>query len=143
MTDTRRVSHEGIVIGTDDNANCVQVKIVSISACAGCHARGACTAADTQEKIIDATPSEPLKQGDTVIVKMEEKLGWIALFYGFFLPFVILAAILFTLPVLGFSETIAGLSAIGSLIPYYLLLYTFRKKIEKKFVFTAEKIDTI
>lgn len=143
MTEIRMVSHEGIVIGIDDSANCVQVKIVSISACAGCHAQGACTAADKQEKIIDATPTELLKQGDTVIVKMEEKLGWIALFYGFFLPFVILAAILFTLPALGSSETIAGLSAVACLVPYYLLLYTFRKKIEKKFVFTAEKIDTI
>lgn len=143
MNDTRMVSHEGMVVNANGNANCVQVKIISTSACAGCHARGACSAADKQEKIIIATPLEPLKQGDTVIIKMEEKMGWIALFYGFFLPFLILAAILFTLPALGFSETVAGLSAIACLVPYYLLLHTFRKKIEKDFVFTAEKINMI
>ncbi len=141
MKDTRLVSHEGIVVNAKGNR--IQVKIISTSACGGCHARGACTASDKQERIISATPLGFLKEGDTAIVKMEEKMGWIALFYGFFLPFLILVAILFTLPALGFSETFAGLMAVGSLVPYYVVLYIFKKKIEKDFVFTAEKINTI
>lgn len=140
MTDINVISHEGIVISV--GAKRVQVKIISMSACATCHARKCCMAADMSEKMIDAIPLEPLKQGDSVIIKMKEKLGWIALFYGYILPFLILAAIIFTLPALGFSENIAGLSAIGSLVPYYLVLYFFRKKIEKAFVFTAEKVNT-
>jgi len=143
MKDTRMVSHEGIVITANGNSNCVQVKIISTSACAACHAKETCMAADMKEKIIDATPLEPLKPGDAVIIKMEEKLGRIALFYGFFLPFVILATILFSLPALGFSENVAGLTAIGSLAPYYLALYICRKKIGKNFVFTAEIKNTM
>jgi len=137
------VSHEGIVITANGNSNCVQVKIISTSACAACHAKETCMAADMKEKIIDATPLEPLKPGDAVIIKMEEKLGRIALFYGFILPFVILATILFSLPALGFSENVAGLTAIGSLAPYYLALYICRKKLGKNFVFTAEIKNTM
>lgn len=141
MKDIHVISHEGTVVHV--GAKHVQVKIISVSACATCHAKKSCLAADMSEKIIDAIPLEPLKQGDSVIIKMKEKLGWIALFYGYILPLIILAAVLFTLPALGFSENIAGLMAIGSLVPYYLVLYMSRKKMEKVFVFTAEKINTI
>ncbi|MCU0288304.1 MAG: SoxR reducing system RseC family protein [Acidobacteria bacterium] len=137
-SDIHMVSHEGIVVSIDGNH--VQVKIMSMTACDGCRARNTCMAAHGKEKIIDAITLEPLKKDDAVLVKMEEKLGWIALFYAFFLPLFILLALLFSLPALGFSETLAGIIALGSLMPYYLVLYLFRKKIEKKFVFTAEKI---
>jgi sigma-E factor negative regulatory protein RseC len=121
----------------------VRVKIVSHSACAQCHARGGCTAADMKEKIIDAVSvsDEPLRKGDTVTVIMEEKLGWLAVFYGFFLPFIVMMIVLFVSYGLGGSETEAALWGIGSLVPYYLLLYVFRKKIEKDFIFKAEKKD--
>jgi len=141
MTDNRMVYHDGIVVGM--NGHHVRVKIVSQSACAGCHARGVCTAADMQEKIIEAVPvsAEPLQKGDTVTVIMEEKMGWLAVFYGFFLPFIVMIVVLFVSYALGGSDLAAAFAGIGSLVPYYLLLYVFRKKIEKDFIFKAEKKD--
>ena len=50
-------------------------------------------------------------------------------------------AVLFTAHALGSSESEAALLGIGSLLPYYLALYTLRKKIEKDFIFKAEKKD--
>lgn len=137
MNDTRMVCHDGTVIARKDAH--VQVKIIALSACAGCHAKGMCSAADMQEKIIDAVAIETLQVGDTVTIIMEEKLGRLAVLYGFVLPFVLLIAVLFGLYLSGRKETEAALWAIGSLVPYYLLLYVFREKIEKDFVFKAEK----
>jgi sigma-E factor negative regulatory protein RseC len=137
MNDTRMVCHDGTVIERKDTH--VRVKIVARSACADCHAKGMCTAADMQEKIIDAVTHEPLQVGDTVTIVMEEKMGWLAVLYGFVLPFVLLIAVLFGLYLSGRKETDAALYAIGSLVPYYILLYIFREKIEKDFVFKAEK----
>jgi len=137
MNDTRMVCHDGTVISRKDNH--VQVKITARSACAGCHAKSVCSAPDMQEKIIDAVTGEPLRPGDTVTIKMYEKLGRLALVYGFILPFIVMVGVLFTLHLSGSSETKAALIAIGSLAPYYLLLYLFRKKVEKEFVFFAEK----
>jgi len=143
MDDNHMVCHNGKVVSTSGSH--VQVKIISQSACANCFAKSACTAADMQEKIIDAVSPVPLHEGDAVTVMMEEKLGWRALFYGFFLPFIVMVSILFLLYALGSSEIKAALFGIGSLVPYYLVLYLLRKKIEKDFVFIVmpEKKDKI
>ncbi len=137
MADRRTVHHDGTVVSV--NGDRVQVEIISKSACADCHAKHMCTAADMQEKIIDAIAAEPLTKGDVVSVKMEEKLGWIALFYGFVLPFIVMVTVLFTLNGLGYPETRAALFSLAALVPYYSVLYFFRKKFEKEFVFRAEK----
>ncbi len=137
MEDNRMVFHDGEVIESRDNS--VRVKIISRSACSQCHAKGMCSAADMEEKIIDAVSSDPLYKGDAVTVIMEEKLGRLAIFYGFFLPFIVMVSVLFTARGLGGSEPGAALLGVGSLLPYYLVLYTLRKKIEKDFIFKAEK----
>jgi sigma-E factor negative regulatory protein RseC len=139
MVDNRMLCHDGIVVGIRDHH--VQVKIVSQSACARCHARGVCSAADMGEKIIDAVSIsvQSLQKGDAVTVFMEEKMGRQAVFYGFFLPFIVMIAVLFGSYALGSGDIKAALLGIGSLLPYYLLLYIFRDKIEKDFRFTVEK----
>jgi positive regulator of sigma E activity len=136
---TPHVFHDGMVIGIDRQK--VRVKIISQSACADCHAKGVCTAADMEEKIIEAVPSpgQTLHIGDTVTIVMAEKLGWLSVFYGFFLPFLVMVTVLFTANAMGAGETLSALSGLASLFPYYLLLYVFRKKIEKDFIFKAEK----
>ncbi|MGD2092161.1 MAG: SoxR reducing system RseC family protein [Candidatus Aminicenantes bacterium] len=144
MADNQLVCHEGKVVGVGTKDGTVQVKILSRSACAQCHARGMCAALEMEEKIIDTIPvsRDPMQIGDTVVVTMEEKLGWKAIFYGFFLPLIVMVTTLFVSYALGSSETQAALYGIGSLIPYYLLLYAFRGKIEKDFIFKAEKKNT-
>lgn len=141
MADSQSICSEGKVVGFGTKDGSVQVKILSRSACAQCHARGMCTALEMAEKIINAVPvsRDSLQIGDTVVVMMEEKLGWKAIFYGFFLPFIVMVAVLFFSYALGSGEIKSALYGIGSLIPYYLLLYVFREKIEKNFVFKAEK----
>jgi sigma-E factor negative regulatory protein RseC len=133
------VYHDGHVVETNENQ--VRVKIISKSACADCHAKGICTAADMEEKFIDAIaqPGERFRAGDTVTLVMEERLGWIAIFYSFVLPFIVMVTVLFVMSGLGRGETEAALFGLGSLLPYYLLLYVFREKIEKDFSFKAER----
>ncbi len=141
MVESQLVCHEGKVVGFAAADGSVQVKILSRSACSQCYARGMCTALEMKEKIIDAVPvsRDPLQIGDTVMVRMEEKLGRRAVFYGFVLPFIVLAVVFFAAYALGSKEITAALLGIGSLVPYYGLLYAFRKKIEKDFIFKVEK----
>jgi len=138
MKDSPLVCQEGRVVGFKNGK--IQVKILASSACAKCHARGLCTSLEMQEKIIDALPSSdsPINIGDTVQVIMEEKLGLKAVFYGFLLPLILLLGVLFISYNLGSGEIGSAFWAIGSMIPYYLLLYVFRRKIEKDFIFKIE-----
>jgi sigma-E factor negative regulatory protein RseC len=139
MVETRMVCHEGIVI--EGGGGIFKVKIVARSACADCHAKAICAIPGRVEKTIDVRGSDDIQAGDRVNIVMEERMGWIALFYSFILPFLCLITILFVLYALGIGEVAAALAAVAGLVPYYLILYIFRKRVEKEFVFKAEKIN--
>ncbi|MEW5845346.1 MAG: SoxR reducing system RseC family protein [Bacteroidota bacterium] len=122
-------------------ANDIRVVIISQSACASCHAKGACTAADVAEKqVVVSRPYHSYTVGETVKVTMKQSLGYKALFLGYILPLIVLLVSLFVFNALGFSEGMSGLLSLGVLVPYYLILYAFRKRIEKEFHFDIEKL---
>ncbi len=137
MSENRMVSHDGKVVRIENNH--VFVKIISESACAKCHAKGLCTAADMKEKIIEAISHQSLQVGDPVEVKMTEKMGKMAIIYGFFLPFILMISVLFILNTVIKNQLLAAIFSLASLLPYYTGLYMFRNKIEADFVFVAEK----
>ncbi|MGE0078877.1 MAG: SoxR reducing system RseC family protein [Bacteroidales bacterium] len=122
--------------------NDVRVVIVSQSACASCHAKGACTASDSTEKIVVITkPNHNFLVGETVKVLLKESLGFKALFLGYILPLIVIIVALFSFSALGLSEVKAGLLSLLMLIPYYLVLYLFKNAIAKQFNFDIEKLS--
>lgn len=132
------VTHDG-VISEITNEN-IRVSIMAQSACASCHAKGFCCAADMQEKFIDVknTGNSNQKVGDFVTISMKRKLGNKAVLYGYFLPFVLLMVTLVAALSSLEDEGMAGLISLGVLVPYYFLLYTLRDKLKSKFEFHIE-----
>ena len=132
---TEMISHPGVVeeIGTDK----IQVRILSQSACASCHAKGACTMADMEEKIIDVTNTRhlDLTKGQEVQVAMKKSLGPKAVGVGYVYPFLLVLAGLIVFSRILPSEGAAGLVSLLLLVPYYGLLYLMRNKLQKTFVF--------
>ncbi|MBP5797510.1 MAG: SoxR reducing system RseC family protein [Bacteroidales bacterium] len=127
------VSHEGIV--TQINENDIQVKIIQESACASCHAKGACTVVDQAEKYL--TVPRPagreihLFQKVNVVMKVGQ--GNTAAVLAYLVPIVVLLAVLFICLGLGLSEGLSALLGIAALIPYYSILYLRRDKLKKRF----------
>lgn len=120
----------------------VIVNFITQSACASCHAKGACSASDMQEKEIELKyPDFQVKTGDQVWVVLKQSLGFKALFLGYVLPFILLFVILITLTPVLKSEGKAGLASLGALAIYYATLYLFREKIDKQFIFTLKQIS--
>ena len=132
-----RVSHEGTVIKVADGK--VSVKIEVKSACSACHAKSMCSVSELSEKIIEAVPAESVSVGDSVVVEMDEKFGLKAVFYVFFIPFVLMASTLFVSSNF-VSESIAALFSLLVLVPYGLILAFFKHSFEKRFVFVCRKI---
>ena len=132
-----RVSHEGTVINVTDGK--VAVKIEVKSACSACHARSMCSVSELSEKVIEALPAESLSVGDSVVVEMEEKFGLKAVFYVFFIPFVLMASTLFVSANF-VSEVLAALFSLLVLAPYALLLMLLKPYFAKQFVFVCRKI---
>jgi len=132
------IIHPGIIESITGDK--IFVRILSQSACSSCHAKGACTIADVEEKIIEADidPSGNRKPGEQVMVRMEESLGQKALLMGYVLPLVVLVgSIILFLSVLK-HEGLAALLSLLMLVPYYLTLYLFRKQLRKEFRFRIE-----
>jgi sigma-E factor negative regulatory protein RseC len=130
------IQHDGIVKKVDNNS--VVVSISSNSACSGCHAEGICGISGKEEKIVDVKGRYNVSPGDTVTVLMEQSTGYKAVVLSYLIPLVIVIAGLIALNSLSASELAAGLVSISLLLPYFLILYLFRKKINRSFTFTLK-----
>lgn len=136
------IEHDGIIDHIAGNV--AHVKIESVSACASCHAKGVCSAADQEEKYLDV----PLyntrhQQGDPVVVQVAKRLGFRAVALGYVYPFLLLMVVLVGMLAAGARELNAGIFALLSIVPYYLLLYLFRKRITSTFTFSIKKTFTV
>ncbi|MBN2693654.1 SoxR reducing system RseC family protein [bacterium] len=132
------IEHFGVVENIIDDK--IIVSVITKSACASCHAKGACSIADLKEKVIEAkaTNGEIFNKGDKVIVQMEQKLGFLALFLGYLLPFiVVITALLISSAI--FTELIAAVVSLLFLVIYYLSLYFLRKRWKNTFQFIIRK----
>lgn len=142
MSDHNLIDHLGIVDRIEGDV--AHVKINSESACSACHAKGVCGAADQEEKFLDVRLSgASYKTGEQVHVQVARRLGFKAVALGYFYPFLLLMAVLIMLILIGVSELKAGSLALLSILPYYLLLYLFRKRIESTFTFSIKKTNTV
>lgn len=131
------IEHSGIVKFAGNNYAIVD--IVSHPACAGCMASGICDLSGQKNKEIRTENNNEVKAGDRVLVVMRQSSGFRALFLGYLLPFIIVMFILITMLSLSFSEPVSGLTALLSLVPYYVIIYLKKEKIGKSFSFTIKK----
>jgi len=138
MSARENITHPGIIdkVGEDT----VFVKILAMSACSSCHAKGMCSVAEIEEKIVEVNKESgrEYEEGQEVVVAMQRSLGGKAVFLGYLLPFLLLIGVLIAVLTLSGNEGLAGLSAIAILIPYYLVLYLLRDRLKKTFSFRIE-----
>lgn len=141
MQNNKQIDHVGTISKIKDEK--ITVSILNVSACAGCHAKSACSMSDMKEKEIDIIDySSSFKLGEKVKIVYQESLGWLALLLAYVLPFVIVLITLFIATAFT-NELISGLMALGILLPYYSLLYFFKDRLKKTFSFTIHKIVNI
>jgi sigma-E factor negative regulatory protein RseC len=135
----KTVDHLGKV--QEITSNDIMVGILSHSACASCHAKGACGVSDVQEKVVVVhKPNHNYMVGQDVKVILKQSLGFKALLLGYVFPFLTVLIVLIALTTAGVSEGRAGLASLSILLPYYLGLQFFKDKISKHFTFDIESI---
>lgn len=135
------ITHRAKVIHVADNY--VDVVVLSESACASCHAKGQCGAAESREKrmIIETPVASYFSEGEEVEVFTEKVMGIKAVWVAYILPFLLVLFLLLVLLQAGCGELISGISALLVLIVYYIVLYALRNRISREFVFNIRKID--
>lgn len=139
MSSKKEVIHTGIVKELRDAG--IKVSILVKSGCASCEIKGACNMAEQSDKEldIDCSPAE-YRVGQRVEIRLKSSQGMHALFLGYFLPFLILLATMIIASNLITNEGTVGLVSIGSLIPYYTILYFFKNRIKKKFSYVVRPL---
>ncbi|WP_321299491.1 SoxR reducing system RseC family protein [Marinifilum fragile] len=142
MSNPKQIDHEGTILEIKNGK--ITVGIVNVSACAGCHAKGACTISDIKEKSIDVIDfSNKYSVGEKVKLTYRESLGWFALMLAYVIPFVLVLLVLFIATAFTNDELISGLLSLAILPPYYIILSFFKGRLKKTFSFTIEKIVNI
>lgn len=136
MVDDFKIEHEGIVQETDENS--VTVLLSPMTACSGCHAEKSCNLAGCEQKLVNVQGTYNVKTGDRVLVSMKQSMGYSALFLGYLFPLLLVVILLIVLIAFSVNELISGLLSLAILLPYYFILFAFRKLISKKFLFTIK-----
>ncbi len=133
------IEHSGIVRNV--NGKHIQVQIVQLSACSSCHAKGACSAADMDEKLIDVeTDNLDYKVGDSVILYGQSSMGLFAVLLAFVIPFLLILLTLLIINNYTDNESLSGSIALGTLVPYFLILSRFNTKLKSRLKFQAKKL---
>lgn len=135
---SNKIKHTGIV--DEVEGNCVHVRILQSSACSGCKVAAHCNASETKEKVIDVVTADArnYQRGDNVVVVADSAVGFKASLYGYLLPLLLMVVTLIALLAITKSEGIAALSAIGVLVPYFLMVYLLRNQIKNKLNFEIQ-----
>ncbi len=112
------------------------VSIISKASCISCSLNSVCSASDVKEKevVVDVVPGLQLTPGKEVTVELSQSAGTWAVLLGYFFPFLVLLGGLLLFLQLGWDQGLAGLAAIGLLVPYYTLLYLLKGFFRKQFI---------
>ena len=135
---SNRISHSGIIKSVCDD--CIKVQIVQSSACAACKVASHCNAAESKVKIVDVfmPDTKAYQVGQQVVVSASKDVANRALLLGFGVPFLLLICVLLIALQLLDDEGAAALAALGSLVPYYLVLWLMKDRIKKQISFQLD-----
>ena len=133
------IKHRGIVEKVEGAH--VVVRIVQTSACAACSAKGLCNASESKEKQIDVFEAgASYRIGEEVVLCGSTSMGMRAVFLAFGIPMLLLLFALFvSMQVTDGDALVSSLVALFAVVPYYLVIYFMKDKLNKTFSFTIEK----
>ena len=133
------IKHRGIVDRVDGSH--VVVRIVQTSACSSCSAKGLCNASESKEKWIDVYEvNASYRVGEEVVVCGTTSMGMQAVFLAFGIPLLILLLALFiSMRITDGDALLSAAVALSAVIPYYIVFYFMKDKLNKTFSFTIEK----
>jgi len=135
------IEHAGVI--HQINGKHIRVQIFQESACSACHAKGACSAADMKDKYIDVeSDGFDYKIGEQVTLYGQSSMGLFAVLLAFVIPFLLILLTLFILKNYTDNEAISGSVALGTLLPYFIILSFFNSRLKSKLKFHIKKYGT-
>ncbi len=122
------ISHFGTIESIINKT--INIRIVSSASCVSCSSKSSCSAGDMEEKIVEVALTDDMnyKVGDTVRVVLNQSVGLKAVMLGYIYPFLVMFVSLIIMVNITDNQGLAGLIALGMLVPYYSILYITRRR---------------
>lgn len=122
-------------------AGAVSVAIMQESACASCAAAAMCHSSEKRQKVVEVLVRDAGRyvEGQEVTIVGEFGLGLRATLWAYAMPLVLLMAVLVVVSRLTGSEGWGALVALVSLVPYYIMLYLLRDRLQRRFTFRIKE----
>ncbi len=134
----KEIVHSGVITGMDGNK--IRIHIEQQSACSTCHSRSVCMASDMKGKeVFVENDGGNYQIGVTVELLGRTSTGLLAVLLAFVIPFLLILLSLIVLQRVVTSEAVSALISLSLLMPYYLILSLFNKKLDKKLQFYIQK----
>ena len=133
------IRHQGIIDTIEGSQ--LRIKIQQTSACSACKIQSHCNASESKEKIIDVYDEKAAhlyKLGEEVTVTASGTVATRALLLAFGLPLLLMLAVFFAATGFGATQGVGTLLMLGSLVPYYFILWCVRHHIARQVVFRIE-----
>jgi positive regulator of sigma E activity len=125
MPERNYMEKAGLV--TQVNDSIVKVLLLDTSGCASC-SNSLCMLADAKSRYVDVPlKGRFLRSGDEVLVRVKPSSAYRATFWLYGMPFLLIMVTLFGMTAFGIQESLAGLSGLLVLAPYYAGLFLFRR----------------
>lgn len=127
--------HPGTVICVADGS--VRVLITTLSACGSCEAHAHCgfTESRDNEIVVDTPDWQHYQPGQHVVVSVNEGMGLAAVWWAYICPAILLLTATITLLYTISSEPLAVLISLTVVAVYYIVLFLFRRKLQRQFSF--------
>lgn len=135
MSTTNLIKHRAIISHIHNKRLVAQLH--PDSACSCCSVRQTCSLSSQSAKIVEINVHNPTDYhlGEEIIIAMTQKNGFVAVFYAYLLPLLLILSTLFLTKYYTDNEVTAGIFSIIILFPYYLALFLLQKYFLQKFDF--------
>lgn len=118
------------------------VAVEQQSACAGCHAKGMCSAGSAEKRTIEVrTPhASTFEVDERVVVALQQaSMGLSSVVWGYVMPLVVLLVVLVGTKMAGIDDGPAAVATLVGVAIYYVGLYLARRRFERVIKFTIIK----
>ena len=134
------IQHRGVVERVEGDR--VFVAVEQQSACAGCHAKGMCSAGSAEKRTIEVrTPHASTYEVDerVVVALQQASMGLSSVVWGYVMPLVVLLVVLVGAKIAGVGDGPAAVATRVGVAIYYVGLYLARRRFERVIKFTIIK----
>lgn len=134
MNTSSQIVHNGVIQAVKDGVAYVSFK--QDGGCGGCAARSACNVTEHADRELKVPlDGRQVTGGERVLIYISPTSGLRAVLLSYVIPLALILVVLTTTIELGISEPLAAVLALGSLLPYFLVLKAFSKRIKNNISF--------